>query len=81
MEQAKFTYSPLGKAFEKQIKIIEDQGEKQKKALEEHGKQLVDPNEIVKRIYHLIIKKYSRILLKKEWMELENYMKELILKI
>ena len=26
--QAKFTYSPLGKAFEKQIKSIEDQGEK-----------------------------------------------------
>ena len=26
IEQAKFTYSPLGKAFEKQIKIIEDQG-------------------------------------------------------
>ena len=24
--QAKFTYSPLGKAFEKQIKTIEDQG-------------------------------------------------------
>ena len=29
IEQAKFTYSPLGKAFEKQIKTIEDQGEKQ----------------------------------------------------
>ena len=28
MEQAKFTYSPLDKAFEKQIKTIEDQGEK-----------------------------------------------------
>ena len=26
IEQAKFTYSPLGKAFEKQIKTIEDQG-------------------------------------------------------
>ena len=26
--QAKFTYSPLGKAFEKQKKSIEDQGEK-----------------------------------------------------
>ena len=24
IEQAKFTYSPLGKAFEKQIKTIED---------------------------------------------------------
>ena len=27
-EQAKFTYSPLEKAFEKQIKTIKDQGEK-----------------------------------------------------
>ena len=33
IEQVKFTYSPLGKAFEKQIKSIEDQGEKQVKAL------------------------------------------------
>ena len=33
IEQAKFTYSSLGKAFEKQIKTIEDQGEKQVKAL------------------------------------------------
>ena len=29
IEQAKFTYYPLGKTFEKQIKIIEDQGIKQ----------------------------------------------------
>ena len=28
IEQAKFTYSPLRKAFEKQIKTIEDQREK-----------------------------------------------------
>ena len=34
IEQAKFTYSPLGKTFEKQIKTIEDQGEKQLDALE-----------------------------------------------
>ena len=33
IEQAKFTYSPIGKAFEKQVKTIEDQGEKQKKAI------------------------------------------------
>ena len=33
IEQAKFTYSPLGEAFEKQTKTIEDQGEKQVKAL------------------------------------------------
>ena len=41
IEQAKFAYSPLGKAFEIQIKAIEDQVEKQIKTLEEHGKQLV----------------------------------------
>ena len=34
IEQAKFTYSPLGKAFEKQIKTIEEQGKKQVEALE-----------------------------------------------
>ena len=34
IEQAKFTYSPLGKAFEKQTKTIEDQGKKQFEALE-----------------------------------------------
>ena len=27
-EQAKFTYSPLGKAFEKQIKTFDEQGKK-----------------------------------------------------
>ena len=34
IEQIKFTYSPLGKAFDKQIKTIEDQGKKQVDALE-----------------------------------------------
>ena len=33
IEQTKFTYSPLRKAFEKQIKTTEDQGEKQINAL------------------------------------------------
>ena len=33
IEQAKFTYSPLAKAFEKQTKTIEDQGKKQVDAL------------------------------------------------
>ena len=42
-EQAKFTYSPLGKAFEKQTKTIEDQRQKQvdaSKSLESSDKQL-----------------------------------------
>ena len=33
IEQARFTYSLLGKAFDKQIKTIEDQGKKQVDAL------------------------------------------------
>ena len=33
MEQAEFTYSPLGKVFEEQIKTTEEQGKKQAEAL------------------------------------------------
>ena len=39
IEQAKFTYSPLGKTLEK--KPIEDQGKRQIKAREKHGKQQI----------------------------------------
>ena len=35
IEQAKFTYSPLGKAFEKQTKTNEDQGKNQISAIKE----------------------------------------------
>ena len=41
IEQAKFTYYPLGKVFEKQTKTIEEQNKKQIKSLEEHGKNLI----------------------------------------
>ena len=34
IQQAKFTYYPLGKAFEKQTKTIKDQGEKQIKSIQ-----------------------------------------------
>ena len=33
IEQAKFTYSPVGKAFEKETKTIEHRGQKQTDAL------------------------------------------------
>ena len=46
IEQAKFTYSSLGKAFEKQIETIEDQGEKEIDAL----KDLKDQNKQVHNI-------------------------------
>ena len=42
IQQAKFNYSPLGKAFEKQTKTIEDQGKKQVKAIQD--KQIVNIN-------------------------------------
>ena len=43
-EQAKFTYSPLGKAFEKQTKTNKDQGEKQIKAIRDNKEHLVNNN-------------------------------------
>ena len=48
IEQTKFTYSPLGKAFDKQIKTVEDQGKKEVDALN----TLKSDNEIT-------IKKYT----------------------
>ena len=48
IEQPRFTYSPLGKAFEKQIKATEDQGKKQVEALN-----------TLKSDKNLTIKKYS----------------------
>ena len=65
IEQAKFTYSPLSKAFEKQIKTIKDQGEKQIKALED-----LKPKEQKQQLWvNLIIsqelKLYLMILLRK----------------
>ena len=33
LEQARYTYTPSGKAFDKQIKTIDDQGQKQVEAL------------------------------------------------
>ena len=45
IEQTKFTYSPLGKVFDKQIKTIDDQGKKQIDALEK-----LKPKEEIKPI-------------------------------
>ena len=42
--QAKFTYSSLEKAFEKQTKTIENQEEKQVKAIKDNKKQLANTN-------------------------------------
>ena len=43
-EQAKFTCSLLGKAFEKQTKTIKNQGEEQIKAIQDNKEQLVNIN-------------------------------------
>ena len=62
IEQAKFTYSPLGNAFGKQIKTIKNQGEKQVEALENlqyHKKQLA--NDCEDKLLHL-----------KEWQIFKN---------
>ena len=45
IEQAKFTYSPLGKAFEKQTKTIKDQGEKQIKAIQDNKRPLISDDD------------------------------------
>ena len=45
IEQAKFAYSSLGKAFEKQTKTIEDRGEKQIKAIQGNRKQLINDDD------------------------------------
>ena len=70
IKQAKFTYSPLGKAFEKQIKTIEDQGKKQVDALEslkrkaaESGSNDNKPS-ITKEIYDEILEERMDEILK-----------------
>ena len=48
IEEAKVTNCHFEKGLEKQKKMLEDQGGKQIKATEEHGKQLVESNELIK---------------------------------
>ena len=71
IEQAKFSYSPLGKAFEKQTKTIKDQGEKQIEAIEDNKKQLTDINDDYK----------NKLLLSKEREIFKNIYNERIDKI
>ena len=77
IEQTKFTYSPLGKAFDKQIKTIEDQGKKQVDALEklkpkEETKPIKDTpnnqsratiifNDLMNKIKELMNKSYDSV--------------------
>ena len=54
IEQAKFTYTLLGKTFEKQTKTIEDKGEKQIKAIQDNRKQLISDDDYKNKL--LILK-------------------------
>ena len=57
-----FTYSPWGKASEKERKIIKNEGENQIKAIEEHGRQLPESKEPYKKHdYDVIIFKQKQI--------------------
>ena len=68
IEQAKFTYSPLGKAFEKQAKTIEEQGETQMDVVVNQSKKLEaltikDGDHKDKEICHELVKKrFDKIL-------------------
>ena len=70
IEQARFTYSPLGKSFEKQINTIKDQGEKQIEALESLKKKEItsesDDNNtsITKEVYDKILEERMNEILK-----------------
>ena len=53
IEQGNFPYSPLGKAFEKEIERVRYRGEEQTKAVEYHGKQLVKSNKIIRNYFYI----------------------------
>ena len=76
MKQDKFTYSPLGKAFEKQIKTIEVQGEIQIQALERHWKQLVKSSSKKESLTHLKQKDVFEELANKRADEIQNLSKQ-----
>ena len=70
IEQAKFTYSPLGKASEKQTKTVEDQGEKQFKALED-----LKLKEQIKLIEEIFPEGYESVEIKNKMNEIKKYEK------
>ena len=51
--EERFTYYPLGKALEKQTRTIKDQVKKQIKAIQDHGKQLVESYELIKKEFNI----------------------------
>ena len=71
IEQAKFAYSPLGKAFEKQIKTIEDKGQKQIDALES-----LKPKKEIKSIEEIFQEGYYSVEIKNELNKIIKYQKK-----
>ena len=71
IEQARFTYSPLGKAFEKPIKTIEDKGQKQIDALKSFK-----PKEQTKSIKEIFPEGYDSAEIKNELNKNKEYKKK-----
>ena len=73
VEQAKFTYSPFGKALEKQMKAIKDQGERQVEALKG-----LKPEKQTKSIEGNFSEGYESIEIKNELNKIKEYEKKSI---
>ena len=63
IQQAKFTYSPFGKAFEREIETIENQGIKQAEALKDLK---TEENHELESTEGLFLKKMRNIEIKNE---------------
>ena len=59
IEQAKLNNSPFGKALEKQTETSEGQRKKQIKSIENHGKQLINSNELTKKNFISTVAAYQ----------------------
>ena len=79
IEQAKFTYSPLGKAFKKQTKTIEDEDIKQAEALK--GLKPEENKQDIKLIGVFFKKRGELMKLKMKYMKLKHRTKKLPEKI
>ena len=73
VEQAKFTYSPFGKALEKQMKAVKDQGERQVEALKG-----LKPEKQTKSIEGNFSEGYESIEIKNELNKIKEYEKKSI---
>ena len=72
IEQAKFEYSPLGKAFEKQVKTIEDQGEKQIKAIQSNKQKSISYDDYKNKLLISKEKKFFKDIYNKRLNEIEE---------